>query len=118
MSQEPAAIPNQQMKTIILIIMTAPAMSFANAVNTCVHTGKEGRAHGKRSTEEGDATTGAPKIKVMILIIINSSSDVICQCGEYLCTHRKRRPSSRQENAGGGRLCRRSPPQFQIEQKS
>ena len=118
MSQEPTAIPNIMINIITLIILIAPAMSFANAVNTCVHPGEEGRARGRRTPAEGGYVAGAhrnskydnkPNPKN-----INRSSDVICQCGEYLCTPRGRRPSSRKKNDDRGRLCRRSPPQFQI----
>ena len=69
MSQEPTAIPNIKVKVMILIIIIAPAMSFANAVSTCVPTGQEGRARGKRSTAEGDATRGAPQQFQIILSI-------------------------------------------------
>ena len=59
MSQEPTAIPNIIVNITLKIIPIAPAMSFANAVNTCEHPGEEGRARGRKTTTEGGYVAGA-----------------------------------------------------------
>ena len=100
MSQEPAAIPNITINTITLITI-APAMSRANAVNTCVHPGEEGRGRGRKTTTEGSYVAGAHRNSKYNNTHNNPNnhrfSDVTCQCGEYMCTRRRRRPRSRKE---------------------